>query len=156
MSWLDEQIAKREELRSCEALLNEHAPKVFADLWDRIGKIIKETEGKIADARFLPTGSVSERRVTSYPVAATVPDRQVTLTLSPDARSVSAHYIYEVFQMEDIMFDIGISNYGVVCLKRNGDPVSGQEAAEMIIGPLLFPELYQEVTMRPVSQAHAS
>jgi len=27
-----EQIAKREELRSCEALLNEHAPKVFADL----------------------------------------------------------------------------------------------------------------------------
>ena len=42
-------------------------------------------------------------------------------------------------------FEIGICDDGIVCLKRDGNPISGLDAAHTILGPFLFPELQPKV-----------
>jgi len=136
MSWLDEQIARREELKIRAALLDEHAPKVYADLWECIVKIIEEAKDKLPDARFFPNGSPKERHVLVSFIREGTPDRSMTLKLFPDGRKISAF-----FNLSEMIFEVGICKDGVVCLKREGNPVSGLDAAHMILGPFLFPEL---------------
>jgi hypothetical protein len=138
MSWLDEQISKRDDLIRREMLLDQHAPEVYADLWECISKIIAEAETKLTTCQLLPSGSPNERTVLAASLGAAGKGRQMTLRLEKGQRSITAYFDGAIMP-----FEIGICKDGVVCLRRGDRQLRGQEVAQMIMGPFLFPELHR-------------
>lgn len=137
MSWLDAQIAKHNEAISAEASLDANAGKVYLDLWQRIIRIVNEAKEKYAEVQMFPAGAGNERRLSAVPLGRPEDEWQLSLTLSEDQRLV-------VISMPSrtLKFDIGLGLDGVACLKQGGVPVDPQEAAYMIMGPFLFPDVY--------------
>ena len=140
MSWLDEQIAKRDDLRSREALLTEHAPKIYADLWERLTKILDEAKVKLPDLKFRRTGSNGERQIAGGTPGIPMDERTFDYKLSPDERSITAA-ISGRPSGKLFTFAIGIIDEGIVGLKLNDETIHPQDAAQLLMGLFLFPDL---------------
>jgi hypothetical protein len=144
MSWLEDQIAKSEEVRTVNALLDNHGAAVFADVWEALLRIIEEARSKLTDFRFSSKGSPKEHTVKADPNKPQLKPRQMTLGLELSKRLIVA-FVAE----GSIPFEIGVCSDGVVCLKHGVNPISSQDAAQMILGPFLFPELYPPPSSSP-------
>ena len=44
----------------------------------------------------------------------------------------------------DVKFSIDVCDDGVICLKRNGERISLEDAAGLILRPFAYPELYEK------------
>jgi len=139
MSWLDEQIAKRDDLQVQESSFAEHGPKIYGDLWDRLIKICKEAETKpesLGHLVFSPSGSNGERKIiAAFPRR---PERVLSFTLAHDYRTITV-----ATPETSLVFEIFIRDDGVFCLKQRGEPIDSQDAAHAIMGAFLFPELHR-------------
>lgn len=141
MSWLDDQIAKREDLQTREISFAEHAPKVYGDLWDRLIKIVEEAKTKpeaLGQPIFSSGGSNGERKIEAAFARATE-SRVLFFALSQNCRTITATMLEE-----SLVFEVYMRDGGVFCLKQRGELVGPQKAAHAIMGPFLFPELHRK------------
>jgi hypothetical protein len=133
MTWLDEQIQKAEELKRAEALMDEHAPKLYETLWNEMNKIAVEATSK--GIAVYGDGSVTSRTL-RLGVPPQPSHSSVTLNLSKNKREI------KTVGTVGVSFDVAICDDGIVCLKQNDGPISFENAARQIMGPFLLPELY--------------
>jgi len=140
MSWLDEQIAKAEEMQSKEALLMDHAPKIYEDLWQRLLKIVEEAKTKPLGLQFSAGGSSGERHLEAATPGIPMNDRMLDFRLSADDRIITVTIPGR--PGTTFMFEIGIGDDGIVGLRREGVPIAEQDAAHLIMGTFLFPKIY--------------
>jgi hypothetical protein len=141
MSWLDDQIAKREDLQTREMWFGEHAPKVYGDLWNRLIKIIEEAKTKpelLGQPIFSSGGSNGERKIEAAFANATG-SRVLFFALSQDYRTITA-----TMPGGSLVFEIYVCGNGVFCLKQGGEVIGPQDAAHAIMGTFLFPELHRK------------
>jgi hypothetical protein len=136
-SWLDEQIAARDDLKRRESLKDSHAPKLYSALWDELMKIVAEAKEK----GFVLNSHGSETARGIDVGYANVNPRKMSFSLSQDKRTIEASG-----GAVSVRLTVSICDDGVVCLKHNGEAVSIEEAARRIMKPVLFPELQRPVT----------
>jgi hypothetical protein len=79
MTWLDDQIAKDRALTRTEALLDEHAPKLYEDLWTELAAIKDEALSK--QFPLVASGSGTERTIENGIPRSTFAVTKITISL---------------------------------------------------------------------------
>jgi hypothetical protein len=139
MSFIDEGLASRADLSRRNALIAEHSPKIFTDLWERIAGYVVEAKEKGFELE--TSGSLYHRRVE---LLRKTPEKgrvffQIDLNREPGAEHISTR---GADVMKAFRFTLDLCPDGVVCLVFNGAPVQTEEIAVMLLRYFLFPDIY--------------
>lgn len=139
MSFIDDEIAKRDEIKRRADLISEHAPKIYLDLWGKMNAYITEakqkgftlrTNGSLYDG-VVEYGLPSEHSTGQRPVL------MVALDLTGERISAKQqgrpHF--------EFIFALDVCPDGVVCLKYNDEQIQTDDAAVRVLKKCLFPEL---------------
>jgi len=160
MSWIDDDNdeLKRQQESAAELSARNHkiadkAEKIYNDLWAEILSRINEAKSKgVETARHLTTnGDVFEREIRlgrmsghaitipRYDPSANhpMPDR-VNINLTQDHLGIRASGL----QGDPLDFRLDLGDDGVVHIKHKGEAKNIQDAAALILRPILYPTLY--------------
>ena len=139
MSWLDERIAEANTLAMRSALIEEHATAVYESLWSEIKAKIEEAKTK-GFSGLMTNGRPTARKIILPDVVPALgrtlsAPREIMVELRKSEQSVVTT------GAKQLSFVLDVCEDGVVCLKFGENSVTVERAAELIITPLLFPEL---------------
>jgi hypothetical protein len=137
VSFIDDGLKKRTELQQRQALIDEHAPKIFGDLWDRIVKHLEEAKQK--GFNLFTNGSLYDRlvEIQLFPSGAHASHREsFHLTLNADKEIVIAKGQRGV----KFEFPVDVCSDGIVCIKYQGQQIQTEDASILILKQFLFPE----------------
>lgn len=161
MSWIDDdndELRRQQEsvaeLSARNQKIAERAEKIYNDLWAEIVNRINEAKSKgVETARNLTTnGDVFEREIRlgkasghaiiipryDPTVPHTMPDR-VNINLAKDHLGI----VVSGLQSEALHFRLDLGDDDVVQIKYKGEQKQIQDAAALILRPILYPTLYK-------------
>lgn len=139
MSFIDDGIAKRQELKKRNDLIDEHGPKIYNDLWERMTRYFDEANEK--HFKIFTNGSLFDRLVEIQlirPNATSSHREKFRLVLDAKLRRITAIGDRGVH----FTFLLDVCPDGIVCLKQNESRVENEDAVVMILTQFLFPELH--------------
>jgi len=157
MSWIDEDAAELQRQRESAAELAARnsqiancAEKIYNDLWREIVARIAEakSKGNHSAANLLTNGDPCERRIAHHQIIVPQP-------IKPSASSSSPKYVVVKLTEDHLKIEVtglrktpvylllDIREDGVVLPKYEGECKTIQEAARVILRPVIFPELFQ-------------
>ncbi len=158
MSWIDDdadELKRREqsaaELEMRNQQIREKAEKIYNELWDEI--IVRITEatnkGRHEAQHLMTNGDPYERHITRPGHTIIVPQ-----PIKPGNTSSNPEYVKIALSTDRLMivvsglrnaplhFPLDLCDDGVVRLKHEGEHKAIQEAAALVLRPILFPSLY--------------
>jgi hypothetical protein len=156
MSWIDDDAAELKWLKESAAQLEERnreianaAEKIYNDLWDELVRCIDEAKktGIPVAAHLMTNGDPFERRIVGHaiivpqpvkPPASSSTRKVITVKLTADHLQIEVSGLHKT----PIYFPLDLCDDGVVRLKHKGEHKTIQDAAKLILRPILFPELY--------------
>jgi hypothetical protein len=137
MSWLDDRIKEDREREERLKLITDEASNMFDSLWKEIFEVIQEAKKK--GFPIFTNGSEVQRvvnlSVNPGPNESSRSPKKITLKLAEDKLSISVSGAISLKFLLDVCPDM------VVCLKHDGNHISVQNAARMILDRFLFPHL---------------
>ena len=140
MSFIDDGINQRKHNEERAALIAEHSPKIYEDLWNRLNAYIGEA--KLKGFNIFTNGSLHDRLVELQipPTKAETVSHRDSFTLTLVNERIIAK---DKAGQRGVKFDfsLDVCPDGVVCLKLNGERVETEEAAVKVLHKFLFPEL---------------
>ena len=156
MTWIDEDAAELRRLQESAAELaarNQQiansAEKIYNDLWREVIERIAEAKGKgfPSAANLITNGDPYERRIFNHRIVVPQPVKPPATSSSPKYVTIKLtadHLRIEVTGLKStalyLLLDMGED--GVVLPKFEGEYKTIQEAARLILRPVLFPELF--------------
>lgn len=136
MTWIDDCLAKQSAAEDRALLIRQHSGPIYDALWQEIVRCVQEAKSK-TKLRLITNGALFSRIVRkplSVGIDESATSEEFILTMEGATVKASGDRV-------DIEFDLDVCPDGVVCLKRNGEPISVAEASRLILEPFLFPDL---------------
>lgn len=144
MTWIDndyEELKRQRqsaaELHSQESEIAGHASKIYEDLWAELVERINEAKTKrVTDSSLLTNGRSYQRKIIVGTGRSLHPDAY-DLTLAENKQSIK-------FQGPNIMVVLALAlcEDGVVRIRYDGKCQTVPEAAQYLLRPLIFPEMF--------------
>jgi hypothetical protein len=132
MDWIDERLAAKRKIEGRSQAINDNAERIFDVLWEEISVWVKVAERKpIA----IFTNGSPRARVVGVSLFPGPEPRSMTIGLCKENQSICVGGITPPVEFK---FDLGPDN--VVFLKHNGQKISIQDAAHLLLDMFLFPE----------------
>jgi hypothetical protein len=149
MGWIDSGLTERAKLEEERTRIEKAFDGVWDGLWREITKHIEAYREK-GGSESVATGGGYEDREVSVPNPGLVVSgiahgtkRRVTLRQGKDKTSISAEF--EVDQKpvkaDSLRLDIKVCRFGVVCLMQGDKELTLEQAAILVLDPILFPDL---------------
>lgn len=135
MDWINNRLAEEKALHERDASITSSAEQIYRDMWEHLLRAIEFAKSK--GKPLFTNGSPLDRivRLSSLSVPAKQP-KEFHFALSKDRHSIV------VSGEVSMTFKLGICSDNSVCPKdQNGNEVTYDEAAELILDPFLFPSL---------------
>ncbi|MGA8216525.1 MAG: hypothetical protein WB799_23260 [Candidatus Sulfotelmatobacter sp.] len=156
MSWIDDDAAELQRQRESAAELAARnsqiancAEKIYNDLWTELVARIAEakSKGNYNAAELITNGDPYERRIFNHRIVVPQPVKPGTSSSSPKyvvVKLVADHLKIEVagLRKTPIYLLLDICDDGVVLPKYEGECKTIQEAAKLILRPVIYPELF--------------
>jgi hypothetical protein len=156
MTWIDDDAGELQrqkesaaELAARNSQIANCAEKIFNDLWKEVVARIAEakSKGNYHAVKLITNGDPFERRISGHciivpqpvkPSASYSEPKYVTIKLTADHLKIEVTGLHKttIYLLLDICDD------GVVLPKYEGECKTIQEAARLILRPVLFPELF--------------
>jgi hypothetical protein len=137
MTWIEDRVQERTLLANRNRLISQFAERTFGALWEQVEQCIGEATLKGIDA--YTNGSVFERsiflNVKGRP-GSQIPPKELTVTLDRAERTITVKGLERPLQ-----FTLEVGAGDVVQMHFEGNPLSYERAAEMMLDPFLFPDL---------------
>jgi len=145
MTWIERRTADLESQKSRNAVIRDHALKVYDALWNEISE-----HGSEAKEKGFPvsTEGTSRKRVITLKKQTLSGQQwklQVNLVDAKDRIRATGTHIHPI----DLSIELDLCPDGPVCLKLAGQPITIEDAAISILDPFLFPQLQN----KPVATA---
>jgi hypothetical protein len=144
MTWIDddyEELKRRQrlaaELHSQESEIAGHASKIYEDLWAELVERINEAKTKrVTESSLLTNGSSYQRKVIVGTNKSLHPDAY-HLDLAESKQSIN-------FKGPDVsvILPLALCEDGVVRIRYDGKCQTVPEAAQYLLRPLIFPEMF--------------
>jgi hypothetical protein len=158
MTWIDDDAGELQRQRESAAELAAHnsqiancAEKIYNDLWKEVVARIVEAKGKGNHnaANLITNGDPYERRIVHHQIIVPQPVKPGASTSSPKyivIKLTADHLKIEVngLRKDPLYLALDICEDGVVLPKHEGECKTIQDAAKLILRPVLFPELFQQ------------
>ena len=130
MTWLDDRTAQSTKRKQEERLILDRAEGIFNNLWQEIVRIVEEAKSK--GFPLVTNGSPDQRAIM-------LKGERLPITLERDAEMITANAPGFTVQLS-----FAVDKNDVVHLKYGKGALSLKEAAQLILGPFLFPDLKSE------------
>jgi hypothetical protein len=132
MNWIDDRIKQTEDERSKRRKISDEASNTFDALWSVIRANIDYAKEKgVADINVFGNASTRDFKLM---VPNSTGGKELRIRLSPDKQAI-------LTGKKSFALDVCPS---AVCFKdENGNEIELEKAAEMILGPHLFPSFYK-------------
>ena len=157
MSWIDDDASELQRQRESAAELaarNSHiaacATAIYNDLWKELTACIAEAKGKGNHhaAKLITNGDPYERRILNHQIVVPQPIKPGASSSKPRyvvVKLVEDHLKIEVTGLRSapMYLLLDLCDDGVVLPKYEGEYKTIQEAAKLILRPVIFPELFQ-------------
>jgi hypothetical protein len=131
MTWIDDCLAKRKVLEDREGTIRTFGERSYDELWDVISKFVVEAKNK----GMMPvhTNGSPRRRIIRFNCVPSPRELRLDLDEGCSGISISGSSISRI--------KIGAGTDNVTFLERDGEKISAQDAARLILQPFLFPDL---------------
>jgi single-stranded DNA-binding protein len=131
VSFIDDGLREREQREQSRALIAEHAPKIYSELWRQIVEHVAEAKKK--GLHVFTNGSLHDRLVEMQDDGRTDHFR---LVLDSTNRTITASGSRSL----SFTFELTASPEGIVSLESAGEQISPGDAAVLILKQFLFGE----------------
>lgn len=144
MNWIDDRREEIKNRQERERLIAEAGAVLFADLWNEIVKWVVDAAQK--GIRVTTNGTTWERRIVLSRTPLPHQDSRAADVLTMKTSTVNGEFYIGFAGVPRIntKFNVDLCADNVACLKHNGEQVSMEQVAIIVLDPFLFPELHAD------------
>jgi hypothetical protein len=141
MNWVDDAATESKRINDRKDAIAGSADKIYQNLWDEITRTIPQilSKGRDVGTNGTPLERMLWMSVIPRGHQTHTNRRECSITLSPNRDIIRASG-----GGVDLTLSIDVCKDGVVCLKHGNEELTLAKAAELILRPFAFHELYPQ------------